>query len=420
MRRFQSVVCACLAAAAMVALGSDAVAQDRPEPESSAPPAYSGTAMDVGDLWHKVRGQEFAGADTVAPNRRYLVFAPSIGSKPSTGLNGGFSWNTAFFSGDPSSTHISSLNGGLKFSQKKQTMLGVRLNVFTGEDRWFIQGDNRMSWTSQNTYALGGRALATSAENLKFDFFRLYETAYRNVRPGLFVGAGVNFNTHSHVQPNGGSNLEAFDQSAYVSYSARHGLPESRQTSAGTSVSLRYDTRDNGINAQRGVLASATVRTFVGGVLGGDSTWQLVNLDVRTYRSLTKDARQKIAFWFVGDLVAGGVAPYFDLPTTGGSDGRTARGYAEGRYRGEHLLYWETEYRGTITPNGLLGVVAFANVTTVGSEESGDRLFGAYAPAAGAGLRVLLNKRSRTNLCADYGWGQAGSRGFYLAIQEAF
>ncbi|MBZ5556964.1 MAG: hypothetical protein LAO77_06760, partial [Acidobacteriia bacterium] len=195
MRRFRFTFCTL---AVLAALAVSAAAQDRPEAGASAdPPA----AMDVGDLWHKVRRQEFtSNDDPLGANKRYLVFAPSIGSKPSTGLNGGFSWNTAFFSGDPDSTHISSLNGGLKFSQKKQTMLGVKLAVFTDDDRWFIQGDNRMSWTSQNTYDLGGGALATSAENLKFDFFRLYETAYRNITPGLFVGAGLNFNTHSNVQ----------------------------------------------------------------------------------------------------------------------------------------------------------------------------------------------------------------------------
>ena len=35
-------------------------------------------------------------------------------------------------------------------------------------------------------------------------------------------------------------------------------------------------------------------------------------------------------------------------------------------------------------------------------------------------LRVLLNKRSRTNLATDYAWGKGGARGFYLGIQEAF
>jgi hypothetical protein len=78
------------------------------------------------------------------------------------------------------------------------------------------------------------------------------------------------------------------------------------------------------------------------------------------------------------------------------------------------------EYRADLTSSGLLGMVAFLNTTTVDNPETGQRLFESFAPGAGFGLRVLLNKRSRTNLCTDYGWGKDGSRGFYLAIQEAF
>src|SRR5581483_2702391 len=115
-----------------------------------------------------------------------------------------------------------------------------------------------------------------------------------------------------------------------------------------------------------------------------------------------------------------GVAPFFDLPANG-FDGRSSRGYTEGRFRGDHLLYAETEYRGTLTANGLIGFVAFANATTVSDPTSASsHLFDTVSPAGGLGLRVLLNKRSRTNLCTDYGWGRGGSRGFYLSIQEAF
>ena len=48
------------------------------------------------------------------------------------------------------------------------------------------------------------------------------------------------------------------------------------------------------------------------------------------------------------------------------------------------------------------------------------RLFQSWAPAGGFGFRVLLNKRSRTNLATDFGWGKSGASGFYLGIQEAF
>ena len=77
-------------------------------------------------------------------------------------------------------------------------------------------------------------------------------------------------------------------------------------------------------------------------------------------------------------------------------------------------------YRGTVTRNGLIGVVAFLNTTTVDNADAGKKPFDDFAPAAGFGLHVLLNKQLRTNLTADYGWSKEGSRGLYLGIQEAF
>jgi len=383
--------------------------------------------LDAGDLWHVLRhgradplaGDPGASAPTPGRNH-FFVVAPTIASKPSTGLSAGLNSNLAFFAGDDKTTHISSISGGLRVSQKKQVLSGVRFSVFTADDHWFVSGDNRLSWTSQNTYGLGADTLPVGpgTENLKYNALKFYETVYRTVRPHLFAGLGLNFSSHGNIRPGDGQ-LPNFDQSAYVAYNELHGFSDQGQTSAGTSAGLLFDTRDNGINAQRGWFASAAYRTFFDGFLGGDSSWQELTVDVRTYRKLTHDGRQKLAFWFMSDNVVNGTAPYLDLPATG-SDGRSARGYSDGRYRGEHLMYGEIEYRGTITHNGLIGFVAFANTTTVNNVDAGTKLFEDFAPAAGFGLRVLLNKRSRTNLTADYGWGKEGSRGLYLGIQEAF
>jgi hypothetical protein len=65
-------------------------------------------------------------------------------------------------------------------------------------------------------------------------------------------------------------------------------------------------------------------------------------------------------------------------------------------------------------------MVAFVTMTTVSNRESGEKLFDSVAPSVGGGLRLLLNKRSRTNLCFDFAWGKDGSSGVYLAIQDAF
>jgi hypothetical protein len=142
---------------------------------------------------------------------------------------------------------------------------------------------------------------------------------------------------------------------------------------------------------------------------------------VRAFVPVKKDARQKVAFWLYGDFVANGVAPYFDLPSIGmDTYGRSGRGYAEARFRGERLVYGEIEYRATLTRNGLLGMVAFANTTTLSNLEDTQTLFDSFASAGGIGLRVLFNKRARTNLCVDVAWGGQGSNGFYLGLQEAF
>jgi hypothetical protein len=389
---------------------------------SSSPTAASAAApigsTDIGDVWHWLRHHEGAQDGEASPGHHFLVIAPTFGSKPTTGLTLGANTNLAFFRGDPESTHISTLSGGFRVSQKQQVLTGARFSVFTANDRWFLQGDNRFSWTSQNTYGLGADTLPADAENIRYDFFRLSETVYRRVEPGLFVGGGVMVNVHTDVQPGTGV-VAAWNQSAYATYTLAHGFPLDGQASSGVNVGILYDTRDNAINAHRGWFANASYRTFFDRFLGGDSTWQELSLDVRTYRRLTQDGRHRVAFWALSDLVTGGTAPYMDLPSTG-ADGRSARGYGEGRFRGPHLVYGEVEYRGTLTSSGLLGVVAFANTTTVDDVEAGTKLFQGWAPAGGFGLRVLLNKRSRTNLAADYGWGQEGARGFYLGIQEAF
>ena len=155
--------------------------------------------------------------------------------------------------------------------------------------------------------------------------------------------------------------------------------------------------------------------------LGGDSDWGLLYTDVRTYKTLSEDGRHMIAFWAIGSFVTAGSAPYLSLPTTGGDpQGRSARGYAEGRFRGERILYGEVEYRATVTRNGFLGVVTFLNVTTASNEQTGEHVFDSGAVGGGFGFRFLLHKRSRTNVCLDLGWGRQGSFGVYFGLADAF
>jgi hypothetical protein len=391
--------------------------------------AYAGQAsaaaplaeVDVPDLIRAIRDKPPPPPpDPNAPPSRMFVIAPVIGSKPDTGVQIGGAGNVAQFLGDPRTTHISTSVFSATVSQHGQTLTSARLTVFTKDDRWLIVGDNRFQWTSQDTFGLGTSSTGNDAVNARYDFFRVYETAYRSLGNGLFAGAGLLISTRQNVRPAEGEEA-TWDSSPFSVYSQTHGLPADSSMSGGLSFSARRDNRDSQIDARRGMFLNADYRTFFKGFFGGDTSWQEVDVDARTYRSFDKAGRHRLAAWIMGNFVVAGTAPYYDLPATGmDTFGRSGRGYQEGRFRGEHLLYGEAEYRTTLMANGLLGMVAFLNATTVSSRDRGENLFESVAIGAGAGLRLLLNKRSRTNLCADLGFGKDGSHGFYLAVQEAF
>jgi hypothetical protein len=100
--------------------------------------------------------------------------------------------------------------------------------------------------------------------------------------------------------------------------------------------------------------------------------------------------------------------------------GRSARGYTQGRFRGNNMVYGEAEYRFPISHcGGILGGVLFINATSANNPSLSLRLFESIKPSFGFGLRIKADKRSRTNLAVDLGFGHQ-SFGFYLAASETF
>jgi len=414
--------------AVFLPLGQWTVLAQAPDPSPAAPAAASAAApadttppdqMDVADLIRMLRHKP-PPTGTFDYTKRMKAIAPVIGVKPSSGVIIGGAGNVAFYRGDPATTHISSSVASATVTSKKQAGISARTTMFGRDDRWRAEVDYRFQWTSLDTSGLGIATAEAEPQLARFDFYRLYQSGYMRVRPNLFVGGGLHFDSHADVRAAEGEEA-AWEGSPYVLYSTASGLPLDTQMSAGPSAEVIWDSRDSFINADHGSLARASYRVMFDGFLGGDTHWEKVTVDLRSYKRLSDDGRHKLAGWAYADMVVSGVAPYFDLPSTASDGyGRSGRGYAEGHFRGEKLASFELEYRGPITKNGLLGWVAFANATTVSNSLEGERFFDHFAPGGGVGLRLLLNKRSKTNLAFDVGLGERRSRGVYLAIQEAF
>jgi hypothetical protein len=354
--------------------------------------------------------------------RRWMVAAaPVLTYGPTSGFGLGVAGNMAVYRGFPDTTRISSIVASVTATTKEQLLVNAKLNGSSLNNLWHGEGDTRLYWTSQKTYGLGTDTPESGAVDQKYDYFRFFETGYRKVTRHGYLGVGFLYSNHTDVRAADEEAEAAWASSPYVSYSEKHGLDPASQTSAGLSLNALVDSRDGAINPSRGFLARATYSAFFEGFLGGASDWQQVAYDVRTYVRLSRDARHKLAFWLAGDFVIAGTAPYLDLPATGmDTYGRTGRGYPQGRFRGERAVYGEAEYRWTVTKNGLFGMVAFLNAQTFGGEETGEELFDSMAPGGGFGFRLMLNKRSQTNLCLDIGFGKDGSSAVYFAVQEAF
>jgi outer membrane protein assembly factor BamA len=352
---------------------------------------------------------------------RMVAGSPVLGYSPTTGVSAGVAGNVAFYTGVPEGTRISSIVTSATATTKAQLLVSFKMNMSSFENNWRIEADNRFFWTSQPTYGLGSDTPDAAKLDMKFNHYRIFDKYYDQVHRNVFLGAGLVYNIHNNVRPPDDVDPEVFADSPYITYSEEFGFDLDSQTSSGVSLHALVDSRDGAINPSRGWYANASYLMFFEDFLGGSSSWQQFSYDLRTYARVSRDARHKIAFWTFGDLVTGGVAPYLDLPSTGGDTyARSGRGYPQGRFRGEEMLYAEAEYRWTVTKSGLFGMVAFVNTETLSNEQADEELFDSFATGAGFGFRFMLNKRSKTNLCMDIGFGRDGSKAVYFGVQEAF
>ena len=349
-----------------------------------------------------------------------VTIVPVFGAKPNTGWKFGIGADVEFHLGEGAETRFSTLTSGVTISTRKQLSLSENLQVYGAAGRWIVIGQNLFNQSTSDNVDLGTSADLGSAPLIDYRSLRFFDTYYRRLRGQLYAGVGLFFDRQSNVEPNP-EDSPGWDASPFRTYSAQHGFDPSSQTSVGPAAAVLFDNRDNPNDAILGWYGLARYRWNVSDFLGGDSTWEQFYGEVRTYRAITSNKRHKLAFWGIGTSVTSGVAPYLALSTSGGdASGHSSRGYAEGRFRGEKLLYAEVEYRGLMTRNGFLGLALFTNMTTVSNTQTGERLFDSTAVGAGVGLRVLFHKRSRSNFCVDVGFGRDGSHGLYIGLRDAF
>ena len=368
--------------------------------------------------------------DKLAHTSSGFTVVPNVSANPTIGFQGGIKAVAGLRLGGDPNTLLSVGATSASYTTKGILIFYLNHNVFTPGNKWNLQGNIGLSKsvTPDNGFGIGeGQNTGTAAQQILADpthkvyaihsfQFNFREKVYKQVAKSLFLGAGVAIEHRWDMHQTDTLN----NHTPMSVYNNQNGLPQDRYTTAGFLFNVEYITRDNPNRAFTGVYFDAGVRinqTWIG------STKNAVQFtsDLRKYVSLSATTPELVlAFWNWGSYLANGTLPYLELPGTA-RDGsfRSGRGYTAQYFKGTEYNDTEAEFRFPILANKFLSGVAFGNLQTT-NDQQGTKIFQTFQPGYGAGLRVLFNKVTRTNLALDYAFGKFGNRGFFLNLNEAF
>jgi hypothetical protein len=325
------------------------------------------------------------------------------------------STTAGFYLGPRKTTYLSSVTFAPYFNFKGRYGLPIHSSIWLKDNTFNIQGDTRFLVYPQNTWGLGGGQPENNRVLINYDYLRFYQSALKRISSYFYAGIGYNMDYYFDFNPTiANQPVSLADFTHYV-----YGTTTNQKSfTSGLSLNFLYDTRQNSLNPIPGVYGNIIYR-FNTEVLGSDNNSRSLYLDFRKYVSFTEAGpKNQLAFWSYYWTTLSTGTPYLNLPSIGMDPyQRSGRGIEQSRYRGESLIYFETEYRRDITNNGLLGFVLFANVNS--ASQPNTRKFEYLNPAGGGGLRIKFNKKSNTNICFDYGFSK-GYSDLNIALGEAF
>jgi len=368
-------------------------------------------------------------------NNFKFVPLPAIGSNPANGWLFGLAPSATWYMGNPSTTKLSNFVGNFLYTTKKQWIFSSRSNIFLDENKWILVGDWRYFITSQPTYGLGSSAPNEWSENpnqpgvlwgeqqMDFKLVRFYETVLRRIADSKFyLGIGYHLDIHSKVESFLQDEIDPALAFSHDVYNLEKGFNLEKYTLSGFTLNAIMENRDIAVSPYEKNFALVSYKinpTF----LDSDQSSSTLLLDYRHYFNLSETRkRHLIAVWGFGNFVVSGNVPYMNLPSIGWDMfGRTGRGYAQGRFRGESMVYSEAEYRFPLQRNKeTFGGTVFVNAASFNSKSTGEKIMDQVNPGYGVGFRVMINKENRTTIAADYAIGQKGNSGFYLNVNESF
>jgi hypothetical protein len=335
-----------------------------------------------------------------------LAAAPFVRFTPETEWGFG-AVALAWFHADPEAKAAgrgSSVGLALQYTTRHQTCTAAQADLFLRGGSLHAYG---VLLGEQWPYELWGVGEAATPESELFTPRTLrYEAALswllvdRGGGKGLWLGARSTGREDRIVESERGGILDACAVDG-----CRGGRTVTVQATA------TWDTRDHVFAPHRGLYVQARA----GGAppaLGSDHAFVELELDARAYGPIP--ALGGSTFALQARLHAtGGDVPFYLLPTFGGD--KSLRGVLDGRHRDRSSLLLQAEY--DLPLRGRFGLELFGGVGQVAPDPGAFRAE-AFVPAAGLGLRFVLDPVDRVFVRVEHGV-TVGASQWYLSIGQA-
>jgi hypothetical protein len=335
------------------------------------------------------------------PWRTTWVPLPALAYTPETSLQfGGFlyaTWRRPTF---PAAAPSSAYGGNVLYTLRRQVIVEAFGTIIFPGWRWELQNSITARDFPDNYYGLGNDTSLDDKE-----IYRLREITLENdlrwrFDPRMYAVLIQRMTLRdTSVEDPAESALAELNPNGF-----------GRDGGFGLGLGWAWDTRDHKIDTFRGAFAQLSALAWPG-FLGTTHPFVRLEADLRAF--VTPGGPHRFGFQLLSQNTIG--EPSFtNLTLLGGGD--IMRGIYTGRFRDQHLLAAQTEYRWTIW--GPIGIAAFAGVGQV-MHSWRDFRFPGFKYSVGGGLRWAFDRDDRVNLRFDFGAGP-DSTGFYINVREAF
>lgn len=359
---------------------------------------------------HAARAQvrDTLASDTTLVDREdgsSFIPLPVVFYQPETGVGFGASGVYLFQLGRPTDSEARRLPSAVSavgiYTTKSQIIAAVQTELFPTSGRYRYIGELSFSKFPTKLWGVGNDTPEELEEDYTPILFNLRLEAQRRLRRGWYAGVTARFAYRE---------LEEIEEDGLIDSGLIPGSEDGRIV--GTGLLLLRDTRESTWYPRSSSFHQIRAMLY-DGAIGSDYDYFSLTVDLRKYAPVF--GNHVLALRALGQGMSGD--PPFDLlPQLGGDV--LLRGYFQGRFRDKDLLAMQAEYRAPVWWK--LGAAAFVSAGQVAPELSGLRL-DAFHPAAGFGLRFLIQEEEGVQIRADFAWGfDVESSGFYINIGEAF